>query len=445
MSSYTTEGLLTEFAPQLERPSKKWYAWAGFFLLLFAFGMFGLYTQLTQGHIVTGMRDNVVWGVYIVNFIFFMGISYAGALISGVMLLFKTSWRKPIVRLSELLTVVSLMIGPVFILFCVGRFERIPYLIIHPRIQSPIMWDVIAISTDLIGCFIFLHLSFLEDMAHLRDNAAALKLPPWRTKLYTFLSIGYTGTPVQAKLLKFSRNVMAAMIIAIAIIVYSVLAWIFGVTLQPGWHSTIFGPYFVIAAVYSGTGVLILLMWVFRRIYHLENYIKKQHFINVGVLLFIVGAFYGYFTFSDYLTKWYGSVRMDKLLIDKLFLEYYWLFIFSNYVGVLLPMIIIAFPRFRTINNITFGALITILALWVNRYLIVVPTLETPYLPIQDTRMAWIKYSGTWVEWSLTLAGIAVFCLLFMIASKLVPIIAVSEMVEPDERLNEEEVETILS
>jgi Ni/Fe-hydrogenase subunit HybB-like protein len=337
------------------------------------------------------------------------------------------------------------MIGPVFILFCVGRFERIPYLIIHPRIQSPIMWDVIAISTDLIGCFIFLYLSFLEDMAHLRDNAAALKLPPWRTKLYTFLSIGYTGTPVQAKLLKFSRNVMAAMIIAIAIIVYSVLAWIFGVTLQPGWHSTIFGPYFVIAAVYSGTGVLILLMWVFRRIYHLENYIKKQHFINVGVLLFIVGAFYGYFTFSDYLTKWYGSVRMDKLLIDKLFLEYYWLFIFSNYVGVLLPMIIIAFPRFRTINNITFGALITILALWVNRYLIVVPTLETPYLPIQDTRMAWIKYSGTWVEWSLTLAGIAVFCLLFMIASKLVPIIAVSEMVEPDERLNEEEVETILS
>ena len=445
MNSYSSNALLTEFTPQLSRPGKTWNAWFVFFLLLFAFGMVGLYTQLTGGHIVTGMRDNVVWGIYIVNFIFFMGISYAGALISGVMHLFKTSWRKPIIRITELITVVSLMIGPVFILFCVGRFERIPYLIIHPRIQSPIMWDVIAISTDLVGCFIFLYLSFLEDMALLRDNAVMLKMPPWRQRLYKFLALGYTGDPVQSKLLHLSRNIMAAMIIAIAIIVYSVLAWIFGVTLQPGWHSTIFGPYFVIAAVFSGTGVLILLMWIFRKIYHLENYIKKQHFVNVGVLLFIVGAFYGYFTFSDYLTKWYGSVRMDKLLIDKLFRDYYWLFIFSNYVGVLLPMIIIAFPRLRTINNITFGALITILALWVNRYLIVVPTLETPYLPIQDTRLDWIRYSGTWVEWSLTLAGIAVFCLLFMITSKLVPIIAVSEMVEKEDHKDEDLVETILS
>ena len=136
---------------------------------------------------------------------------------------------------------------------------------------------------------------------------------------------------------------------------------------------------------------------------------------------------------------------MDKLLIDKLFLNYYWLFIFSNYIGVLLPMIIIAFKRFRTINNISFGALITILALWVNRYLIVVPTLETPYLPIQDTRLDWVRYTGTWVEWSLTLAGVAVFCLLFMITSKLVPIIAVSEMVESDENNIEDEVETLLS
>jgi Ni/Fe-hydrogenase subunit HybB-like protein len=445
MSSYTTEGLLTEFAPQLERPGKTWITWFVFFLLLFVFGMFGLYTQLTKGHIVTGMRDNVVWGIYIVNFIFFMGVSYAGALLSGVLHLFKTSWRKPIIRITELITMVSLVIGPVFILFCIGRFERLPYLIIHPRIQSPIVWDVIAISTDLVGCFIFIYLSFLEDMAHLRDNADALNLSVWRRKLYKFLAIGYTATPIQKRLLYFSRNVMAAMIIAIAIIVYSVLAWIFGVTLQPGWHSTIFGPYFVIAAVYSGTGVLLVLMWIFRRIYHLENYIKKQHFVNVGVLLFIVGAFYGYFTFSDYLTKWYGSARMDKLLIDKLFRNYYWLFIFSNYVGVLLPMIIIAFRRLRTINNISFGALITILALWVNRYLIVVPTLETPYLPIQDTRLDWVRYSGTWVEWSLTFAGIAVFCLLFMIISKLVPIISVSEMVESDEYTVKDDVEALLS
>ena len=444
MSSYTSEQLFKDFKPHLEKTSRSWVMWFGFFLLCFIVGLIGLVRQLTGGHIVTGMRDHVVWGVYIVNFIFFMGLSYAGALISGVLHLFHTEWRRPIMRMIELLTVVSLMIGPVFILFCVGRFERIPFLFIYPRIQSPIMWDVIAILTDLFGCLIFIYLSYIEDFALMRDRSSELKVPKWQKKLYEWLSLGYTATASQVKRLTFSRNVMAAMIIAIAIIVYSVLAWIFGVTLQPGWHSTIFGPYFVIAAVYSGTGVLIIIMFLFRRMYHLENYIKKQHFVNIAVLLFIIGAFYGYFTFADYLTKWYGSVKMDKELIDKLFKEYYWQFIVANYVGVLVPMIIIAFPRLRTINNITIGAVITVFALWLNRYLIVVPTLETPYMPIQDTRPDWIHYHATWVEWSLTLAGISVYFMLFMIASKLMPIISISEMVHQDKRLESEEVKQIL-
>ncbi len=127
-------------------------------------------------------------------------------------------------------------------------------------------------------------------------------------------------------------------------------------------------------------------MWVFRKVYRLEEYITKRHFVNVGVLLTIIAAFYGYFTFSDYLTKWYGSIKMDSILIDKLFSEYYALFIFANYIGILIPGIIIALPRFRTIPNITIAAVIAVLALWVNRYIIVIPTLETPFLPIQDVR-----------------------------------------------------------
>ena len=174
-------------------------------------------------------------------------------------------------------------------------------------------------------------------------------------------------------------------------------------------------------------------MWIFRKVYHLENYITLRHFKNLGVLLIVVAAFYGYFTFSDYLTKWYGSIKMDSLLIDKLFSDYSWLFIFANYIGILLPIIIIGLPRFRTIRNITISAVIALVALWVNRYLIVVPTLETPFLPIQDSRMDWIRYSPTWVEWSLTLAGISVFGMLFMLVSKIAPIISISEMQEIDE------------
>jgi Ni/Fe-hydrogenase subunit HybB-like protein len=364
--------LISDLTPEIENTSIKWYITFFIFLTIFAVGIYGLYLQIDKGHIVTGMRDNVVWGFYIVNFIFFMGLSYSGALISGVLHLFHTGWRKPIIRMAELITII----------FCIGRLDRLYFLFTHPRIQSPITWDVIAIMTDLVGCFVYLYLSFIEDFAILRDYPD-LKVSPWKKKVYKALSLGFTGTEKQRKILSNARMVMAAMVIAIAIIVYSVLAWIFGVTLQPGWHSTIFGPYFVIAAVFSGTGLLIILMWIFRRIYHLEEYITKRHFVNVGVLLTVIAAFYGYFTFSDYLTKWYGSIKMDSILIDKLFSDYYSLFIFANYIGILLPCIIIAFPRFRTIPNITVAAIIAITALWVNRYIIVIPTLETPFLPFR--------------------------------------------------------------
>ena len=435
MKTYDSKTLLKTFSPEIENTSLTWKLTILAGLVVFLIGMLGLWRQITGGHIVTGMRDNVVWGIYIVNFIFFMGLSYAGALISGTLVLFKSEWRRPVIRIAELITVISILIGPFYILLCVGRLDRLYFLALYPRIQSPIAWDVIAISTDIIGCILFLYLSLIQDLALLRDYED-LRVPHWKRKLYKILALGYTDTPEQRKHLKTARNVMAAMIIAIAIIVYSVLAWLFGVTLQPGWHSTIFGPYFVIAAVYSGTGLMIIIMWIYRKVYHLEEFITKKHFEYVGYLLLIVGAFYGYFTFCDYLTKWYGSQKMDSLLIDKLFSQYYWLFIFANYIGILVPIIIIGISKFRTINSIFFAAVLTVLSLWVNRYLIVVPTLETPFLPIQDVRPAWLRYSATWVEWSLLAAGVAIFVVLLMLASKFIPIVSVSEMMESSEQKN---------
>ena len=425
--------LLNKFKPVLETTSIRWYVTFAVLMVVFGWGIFGLIEQITGGHIVTGMRDNVVWGVYIVNFIFFMGLSYAGALVSGVLHLFNSEWRKPIIRMAELITVISLIIGPFYILFCIGRLDRLHFLFIHPRIQSPISWDVIGIVTDLFGCFLYLYLSFIEDFALLRDQKE-IKLPNWRVKIYKWLALGYTGTPHQKKIIHSARTVMSAMIIAIAIIVYSVLAWIFGVTLQPGWDSTIFGPYFVIAAIFSGSGLMIVLMYIFRRLYKLEEYITEKHFINMGVLLLVVAAFYGYFTFCDYLTKWYGSVKINSQLIDKLFAEFNFMFFFANYIGIILPIVIVGIRRFRTINNITMASVIAVIALWVNRYIIVIPTLETPFLPIQDSREAWLNYTATWVEWSLMAAGVAIFIIMFKLASKFLPIISISEMTHEDHR-----------
>ena len=420
-----TQQNLAAFKPQLETMSKKGIALIIFLSLIIIFGLFCLYTQVTRGHIVTGMRDNVVWGLYIVNFIFFIGISYAGALISGILHLLRVPWRTPIIRMAEMITVISTMIGPAYILLCIGRLDRLPNLLLFGRIQSPIIWDVIAITTYLSGSIIFLYLAMIRDLAILRDNP--VKVARWRNPIYRFLSVRYKDTTKQKELLNVSTDLLSIVIIPLAILVHSVLAWIFGMTLRPGWHSTIFAPYFVIAAVYSGTGVLIMVMWVFRRVYHLETQITKIHFNYLGIIMIILGALYGYFTFSEYLTSWYGSIKWDMEVLFRLFNpnEYFLQFIFAVFIGVLVPIIIVTVPKFRNINSIAFAASVAVLALWVKRYLIIIPTLETPLLPVHDLRPEYAHYSATWVEWGLTFAGIALFILLFYLFSKFIPILPV--------------------
>lgn len=416
---------LQTFKPQLESVSKKGITIAIVLVLIILVGVYALITQIVKGHIVTGMRDNVVWGLYIVNFIFFIGISYAGALISGILHLLRVPWRTPIIRMAEMITVISTLIGPAYILLCIGRLDRLPHLILFGRIQSPIIWDAIAISTYLSGSIIFLYLAMIRDMALLRDNP--LTKGKWRNPIYRFMAVKYQDTTKQKELLNQATDLLSIVIIPLAILVHSVLAWIFGMTLRPGWHSTIFAPYFVIAAVYSGTGVLIIVMWVFRRLYHLEAHITKIHFNYLGIIMIVLGALYGYFTFSEYLTSWYGSIKWDMEVLFRLFNpgQYWWEFVFAVFIGVLLPIIIITVPRFRSINSIAFASLIAVLALWVKRYLIIIPTLESPLLPIHDLRPEYVHYSPTWVEWALTAAGVALFILLFYIFSKFIPIIPV--------------------
>jgi len=433
--SDTTVRELKRHAHQLESTSTFEKFMVVFMVLFVIAGIPALYIQYVEGHIVTGMRDNVFWGVYIVNFIFYIGISYAGALISGILYLLQVEWRKPIIRIAEMITVISTILGPIYILLCMGRLDRLHHLVQYARIQSPITWDVIAITTYLIGSVIFLYLATIQDFAILRDYDG-LKVGKWRKPIYKFLAVSYQDTERQRNLIHRGITIMSIIIIPLAVLVHSVLSWIFGMTLRPGWHSTIFAPYFVVAAVYSGTGVLIVAMWVYRKLYHLEDIITIKHFKYLGIILLVLGSLYGYFTFAEYLTNWYGSEKWELELIYKLFSldEFGWMFIFAAFVGVLLPIIIIAVPAFRTINSISFASAIVVIAMWVKRYIIIIPTLETPLLPIQETRIEYIHYSMTWIEWLLTISGLAVFCLFFYLYSKFVPIIPISETSETDSK-----------
>ncbi len=426
--------LLDKFAPQMTRTTSLEKVLVTICGLTVLWGFYALYVQIKRGHSVTGMRDNVVWGVYIVNFIFFIGISYAGALISGILYLLKVEWRKPIIRIAEIITVISTILGPLYILLCIGRLDRLHHLALFGRIQSPITWDLIAITTYLIGSAIFLFLATVPDFAILRDSGNPM-FGKWRRRFYRFFAIGYKNKKHQKNLLRQGLTITSIIIIPLAVLVHSVLSWIFGMTLRPGWHSTIFAPYFVVAAVYSGTGVLIIAMWAFRKFYHLEEYLEEKHFQYLGILLLVLGGLYGYFTFSEYLTGWYGSEKWELHLIYKLFAreEFGLMFFYAAFIGVLLPLIIIAIPKTRTINGITIASVIVITAMWVKRYIIIIPTLETPLLPMQESRMDYVHYSITWVEWALTFSGIAAFFLFFYFSSKFVPIIPVSEIAESND------------
>ena len=429
--------LIEEFYPTMNRFSSLTKIWIGFLIFIILVGLYALYIMISTGHESTGMRNNVVWGVFIVNFIFFVTISYSGAFISGVLHFYETPWKNALSRILEIITVLSLIVGPVFILLCIGRLDRLHYLFVYPRIQSPITWDIIAIMTDLIGCFVYLYITFIPDLALLRDYSQDKDtMPKWRKKIYKFLAIGYKDSEEQRNLLEKTKRLMSTLIIALAIVAYTVLAWIFSLTLQPGWNSTIFAPYFIIAGLYSGVGLIIICMYVVRKFYKIERYIRKVHFIGAGVILIIFGILFGYFTFSQYFPMWFSSKINDIDLLNTLFSLYFWQFIGANYIGVLVPVLILFFKKLRTINFITFGGVVAVLALWLNRYFIVVPTLETPYIPIQDTRQVYLFYYATWVEWALTFAGFAAFCLMFTLILKFVPAIHISGIIDYERKEN---------
>jgi len=418
--------------PNIEKFSKRNWFWMIFFVIWVIAGGYALYLQISKGHGVTGMRDNVVWGLFIVNFIFFIGLSYAGAIISGILHLLKVPWGKPIIRLAQMMTIISVVVGPIFILLCVGRFDRLHHLFIYPRIQSPMTWDVMAVVTFFVGAVLFLYMALIKDLAVYRD--AKMKVPKWRQKLYTALALGYRATASQKRHLIISQNLLAIIMIPLSIIVASILSWIFGMTLRPGWHSTIFGPYFVIGALYSGCGVLIVSMWVYRKMYKLENYFTDRHFVYLGYIMLVLAAGYGYFTFSEYFTSWFGSAKWDGELINKLFSpgDYGWWTLFANLAGILIPILVISIPATRKPNWITAVAFLMVIAMWVKRYLIIVPTLETTLLPMQDTRTEYVKYAATWPEWVLTGAGIASFLLFYTLMSKFVTVVPVSGLEEAE-------------
>ena len=418
----------------MTRASWRFHAWVTLLSMLVAWGLYAYLRQWHEGLAITGLRDQVSWGLYISNFVFWVGVSKGGTMISAIFRLTGAEWRRPITRMAEAITVLALITGVPMIIADLGRPDRMFNLIWYGRIQSPLIWDFLSVVTYLTACIIYFYLPLIPDVARLADRP---EFPGWRRRLYRALALGWNGNAEQHALLERAITVMAIAVIPLAISVHTVVSWIFAMTLRPGWNSSIYGPYFVVGAIYSGTGAVILSMWVLRRVLRLEQYVQPVHFRKLGLTLLVSTLLYLYFNINEYLTAGYKLESFERELLESLFTgRFAPMFWSAQVLGIAVPIVllasVLAFKRLARVMvpGVALAALLVVLGAWVKRFLIVVPTLQNPMLPAQRVPAEWTHYQPTWVEWAIVLGAFAGFLLAYTLLIKLFPIVSLWETEE---------------
>jgi len=287
-------------------------------LAVVGFGFLLYVQQVQEGLAVTGMNRPVYWGLYMVNFIFFIGVSLAGTLTSAILRITGVEWRRPITRLAETITVFALLIATLQIVIDMGRPDRLLFVVLYGRLQSPILWDVVIVMTYLLSSAFYLYLPMIPDLAIIRDNMPADAHPVQRA-FYTTLALGWRGNLEQWRRLERVEKLMMIFIVPVGVAVHTITSWLLATTVQPGWHSTVFGPYFVVTAIFSGISALFIVMTVVRRVQHLEEYITRRQYHGLSWLYITMAIIWVYFTYTETLTLIAGQQLMEfPVLASKL-------------------------------------------------------------------------------------------------------------------------------
>ena len=403
----------------IARPGK-WFGLIAVILGLFVAAGVAAYFFGSQN-----LNDGVFWGMGIANFVTFIGISCGGAIVTALLSVTNAKWGTPINRIAEALAVVALVVGVLVLMMDLGRPEQLWRTLITPNTYSPIIWDTVVIALYFVASLIVFYLPLIADLGILR-NRPSLPIATWQRKLYSILSLGWKGLPQQQKALSRAMNFMPMLIIPMVVFVHSVLGWAFAVNLREGWHSTIFGPYFVVGALFSGVAADILVIVAFRKAYRLDKFIGSKQIRNLGYLMMVLGGTYLYFTFAELLTEGYAQTQASVPLITSLLaLNYaplFWFFIIGT---VVIPMLIVAIPKTRNIGGITVAATLVVAGMWLKRVLIVVTPLRTDlfFTPANS-------YFPSWAEFAITVGAFAAIPLALMFIFRIFPILSVHEINE---------------
>lgn len=419
MSKY--QHLIEELAP---RPfGKAGKIWVITLVLIIIAGVAAYIDQIIKGQEVTNMRDYALWGVYISNFVFFVAISFVGSMTAAILRLTNNNWRTPLVRIAEIIGFAAIVMAGITIVLDMGRPDRLYHLFINARLQSPITWDVIIITTYIAVSFLILFFPLLPDLAILKDH---FKDKPTLSKWYKRLSCNWTGTAKQRSLQQKTIQMVAILIIPVAFILQTIDAWLFSTTYRTGWDSTNFGPYFIAGAFLVGTGGLITVVYVLRKIYKLEHYITDFHFDRLGKLLVLAALIYTYFNINEYLLPYYTTPKAEAKHLHELYFGHYaGMFWFVTIGGLFLPAVALLFKKGRKPKPLFWIAIIVVVTSWWKRYLIVTPTLLEPFLPIQGVPESWRTYWPSMHEWLITFATLAGALLIITLLVRYLPIIPI--------------------
>jgi len=384
------------------KPSRLWWLTIGALSLVVLAGIAAWVVQLRGGMGVAGYTDHAFWAIYIADVVTFIGVSYGGAVVSAILRLTGATWRAPLTRLAEGTAVVTVLIGAALIIPHIGSPVRLWELLTRPNLSAPVFWDFVAVMTYIFGSIVFFALPLVPDMAILGQEHGQ-QLGRRRASLFAAVSRGWVGAPQQRRVLTGALGLVSIMIIPLAVSVHSVLAWAFASTSRPWWHESIWAPQFVVAALYSGVALVILVVAGFRRGYHLEAFITERHFVRLGFIMATLSATYIYLTFADLLPGSYVADRgtaavFSELLVGRL-APWFWMF---AVFGGLLPLLLIALPWTRNLRGMVIAATLVVPMMWVKRILMVVGPAT------YDTMTgSFGRYHPTWVPVAITLAATA--------------------------------------
>jgi Ni/Fe-hydrogenase subunit HybB-like protein len=422
----TSEQITRDLLPQ--KFGKRGMIWTGSLIVVCLIGAFAYYRQLRYGLIVTHMRDYVSWGIYISNFVFFVAISLVGSLITAIFRLANVKWSTPLTRIAEIIAVSAIVFASLIIIVDMGRPERFMNLFLHGRIQSPIVWDVIVITTYFFISLLLLYFPLLPDLKILLQFKE--KTGKRLNKLYRFQGSFWKGTKEQFRISDKSINILCIVIIPVAFCIHTVTSWLFATTYRPGWDSTNFGAYFISGAFLVGAGGVVVAMYVFRWAYRLEKYITEVHFEKMGRIVVLLALLYLYFNVNEYLIPAFKMKKPEEAHLTQLFTgEYAPMFWFAIFVGMIIPILILIFKKGRKPLPMFIVGIMVVIGAWFKRYLIVTPTLLHPFLPMQNVPESFKHYFPSWEEWAIAMGSLAGALLVITFFARIYPIIPIHETI----------------